>query len=47
MMVKIQKNCSMDKTLTEIVKDTPNDMELGKKIRELYFKQQEDENIHQ
>ena len=26
----------MDRTLTEIVKDTPNDMELSAKIRELY-----------
>ena len=25
----------MDKTISQIVKDTPNDMELGKKIREL------------
>ncbi len=27
----------MDKTISQIVKDTPNDMELGKKIRELYW----------
>ena len=33
MMVKIQKNYSMDKTLTQIVKDTPNDMELGARVR--------------
>ena len=33
----------MDKTLTQIVKDTPNDMELGAKIRELYLKQKEEE----
>ena len=37
----------MDRTLTEIVKDTPNDMELGKKIRELYFEQQEEEKLTQ
>ena len=47
MMVKIQKNYSMDKTLTQIVKDTPNDMELGAKIRELYLKQKEEEKLHQ
>ena len=36
----------MDKSITQIVKDTPNDMELGKKIRELYFEQQEEETLH-
>jgi|TARA_A100001515_G_scaffold73574_1_gene58465 hypothetical protein len=35
----------MDNTLTQIVKDTPNDMELGKKIRELYFEQQAEEKL--
>ena len=35
----------MDRTISQIVKDTPNDMELGKKIRELYWKQQEEEKL--
>ena len=35
----------MDRTITQIVKDTPNDMELGKKIRELYWLQQEEEEL--
>ena len=36
----------MDNSISQIVKDTPNDMELGKKIRELYFEQQEAEKLH-
>ena len=35
----------MDNSISQIVKDTPNDMELGKKIRELYWKQQEEEKL--
>jgi hypothetical protein len=35
----------MDRTISQIVKDTPNDMELGKKIRELYWLQQEEEKL--
>ena len=35
----------MDNSITQIVKDTPNDMELGRKIRELYFEQQEEEKL--
>ena len=35
----------MDRTISQIVKDTPNDMELGKKIRELYWLQEEEEKL--
>ena len=37
----------MDNSISKLVKDTPNDMELGKKIRELYFEQQEEEKLTQ
>lgn len=37
----------MDNSISKLVKDTPNDMELGKKIRELYWKQQEEEKLTQ
>lgn len=30
----------MDKQIVELIKKYPNDMELGKAIRDLYFKEQ-------
>ena len=44
-MERKPKSYSMDKSIMELVKDNPNDMKLGKKIRELYWKQQEEEKL--
>ncbi len=37
MMEREPKSYSMDKSVMDLVKDNPNDMKLGKKVRELYW----------
>ena len=44
MNIKIKRKKMIYKDIEKIVLETPNDMELGRKIREIYKKEQWDED---
>ena len=45
MSIKIKRKKMIYRNIEKIVLETPNDMELGKKIRELYWKEKNGEEF--